>query len=129
MNHDILAADDEEIIQLGYERYLKKAFPDSTIHIVGDGQEAIDTLDAIAGRGGKVDLVLTDNDMPKKAGMDVIDHVKARYPSTRVIMIAGAEQDSEIAKNALERGASVYRRKPVDFDEFPSTVASAIDAL
>jgi YesN/AraC family two-component response regulator len=76
------------------------------------GQAALDKLDGCIGQ--QIILLVSDINMPGMSGLDLIPKVKARRPDLPVFMIS-AYGDAERVKEALERGASKFVTKPVDF--------------
>jgi CheY-like chemotaxis protein len=94
------------------------------IHIVRDGEEALDFL---YHRGKYADvnnfprpgLILLDISLPKVSGLEVLETLKAD-PDLRVIpiiMLTTSSREEEIAKSYAS-GANSYVTKPVDFEEF-----------
>jgi CheY-like chemotaxis protein/anti-sigma regulatory factor (Ser/Thr protein kinase) len=67
-----------------------------------DGKDA---LEAMARE--TPDLVLTDLQMPEMNGLELVEAVKARYPSVPVIIMT-AHGSEEIARQALHMGAASY---------------------
>jgi CheY-like chemotaxis protein/anti-sigma regulatory factor (Ser/Thr protein kinase) len=67
-----------------------------------DGEEAVALL-----QQGLPDLVLTDLLMPKMNGLELVEQVRANYPSVPVILMT-AHGSEDIAAQALRRGAAGY---------------------
>lgn len=95
----------------GYEVFTVSSVADA-IAILGD-----DTL---------VDLVITDNKMPKSSGMDLIRYVRENLRSTEVMMITGYAT-VEGAVDAIKAGAEEYLTKPFTDKELFSAVQHALD--
>jgi two-component system chemotaxis response regulator CheY len=67
------------------------------------------------------DLVITDMNMPRMDGMELIQAIRRDYSSIYVIMItAFGTPDTE--KQALRMGANDYLAKPFDFEELERRV-------
>jgi two-component system chemotaxis response regulator CheY len=67
------------------------------------------------------DLVITDMNMPRMDGMELIQAIRRDYSSIYVIMItAFGTPDTE--KQALRIGANDYLAKPFDFEELERRV-------
>jgi two-component system chemotaxis response regulator CheY len=67
------------------------------------------------------DLVITDMNMPRMDGMELIQAIRRDYASIYVIMItAFGTPDTE--KQALRMGANDYLAKPFDFEELERRV-------
>src|SRR5258706_13808389 len=74
------------------------------------GAEAFELLQH---RADEVDLVLTDLYMPGVSGMDLLMHVRQRYPELPTIVLTGnADVPSAVA--AIRAGGFDYLRKPVE---------------
>jgi DNA-binding NtrC family response regulator len=67
-------------------------------------------------------LLVSDINMPGMSGLDLIPAVKARRPDLPVFMIS-AYGDAERVTMALERGASKFITKPVDFPQLKQDVS------
>ena len=70
-------------------------------------------------------LILSDINMPGMSGLDLIPAVKERRPDLPVFMIS-AYGDSERVNTALERGASKFLSKPVDFPHLKQEVSRVV---
>jgi YesN/AraC family two-component response regulator len=86
-----------------------------------DGGQALGVLERAAGRG--LDLLLVDQVMPDRSGLEILQVVKARWPQLPVVLITGYGSE-ELAIRALRAGAADYLKKPVDVSEFRRVVAS-----
>jgi two-component system, chemotaxis family, chemotaxis protein CheY len=66
-------------------------------------------------------MVITDMNMPRMDGMELIRHIRAVYGDLYVILItAFGTPDTE--KNAMRIGANDYLSKPFDFEELEGRV-------
>jgi two-component system chemotaxis response regulator CheY len=66
-------------------------------------------------------LVITDMNMPRMDGMELIKHIRSVYGDLYVILItAFGTPDTE--KNALRIGANDYLSKPFEFEELEGRV-------
>ncbi len=75
-----------------------------------DGREAVRHLDR-----EPFHLVLSDIYMPRMDGMELLDHVIAHHPGTRVLLFTGFGTIAN-AVEAMKRGAMGYITKPIDFE-------------
>lgn len=85
-----------------------------------DGAAAWDALQL-----KKYDLVVTDNDMPKLTGVELIQKLQAARMDVPVIMATGASPDEELSRCGLSAPA-VILLKPHSFDEL---LAAVIEVL
>ncbi len=86
-------------------------------------EEALDLLST-----HDVDLVLTDNEMPVRNGLDLIEDIKKR-PNLHhlpIILLTG-NLDPEITVLAERMGALTTMTKPFDFDDLKQVIVSAVE--
>src|SRR5207237_6557263 len=74
---------------------------------------------------GGIDLVLTDLQMDKVGGLDVLDHVTKECPDVPVVIITGYGTVKS-AVEAIKNGAFDYISKPMDNDELRITDKRAL---
>lgn len=97
----------------------------NTVHVIDDGQAAIDYLSRRepyqnAPRPG---LILMDIKLPKIDGIEILRHIK-NDPELRtipVIMLTTSGTDQDI-NTSYENGANSYIIKPVDFEKFRKAI-------
>lgn len=92
--------------------------------------EAVDGVDALKKlTTERVDLVITDINMPMMDGLKLISLIRgnARTKSVPIIIVTteGAEEDR---KRGLALGANAYVPKPIQPSELLKTVASLLEA-
>jgi DNA-binding NtrC family response regulator len=109
MKFKILIAEDEEITL----NNLVETLRDEGYDVAGarDGIGAIQQLER-----GQYDVLITDIKMPDVTGIELLDRVKEKYPSTEVIVITGFGSIGS-AVDAMRKGAMDYITKPFDLDE------------
>jgi DNA-binding response OmpR family regulator len=90
------------------------------VDLADTGQCALDKC-----REGEFDLLVADLRLPDMDGMDVVQHVREKRPSTNVVIITGYPSVSS-AVQAVRMGVSDYLRKPFTEDEFKTAVKSAL---
>lgn len=84
-----------------------------------EAEDGVAALDQLA--QNRCDLVITDMNMPRMNGMELIKAIRRDYANTYVIMItAFGTPDTE--KQALRIGADDYLAKPFDFEELERRV-------
>ena len=88
---------------------------------VSDGREALNRLQA-----GAFDLVLSDIQMTRASGLEVLETVTRQYPDTPVVLIT-AYAEPGAAMDAIGSGAADYLAKPVDIVALRATVARALE--
>ena len=73
-----------------------------------------------------VRLVVLDIWMERMTGMEVLAHLCARWPGTRVIFITG-HQDRAAEATVMQAGASGFFIKPLDNEKFIAAVQDALE--
>ena len=71
------------------------------------------------------DVCLTDMRLPDGDGLELIDHVQLKYPDLPVAMIT-AYGNTEMAVQALQRGAFDFVSKPIQLPRLRTLVQSAL---
>src|ERR1700750_2091743 len=102
--HRILVVDDEP----GIAAALKLLFGEKGYKVKAAGSAAA-ALALMQARS--FDLVFTDLRLPDSVGIDVLERVKVSAPGTQVILMT-AHGSTEIAIDAIKRGAFYYVEKP-----------------
>ena len=111
-------------------RALKKRNIANTLHVVGDGAEA---LDYIFCRGEYAHrepsrppkVILLDLKLPKVSGLEVLKAIKSKESTHAipVVVLSSSREDPDIAA-AYALGANSYVVKPVDFDVFMDAMSN-----
>jgi CheY-like chemotaxis protein len=123
----LLVEDNQDDIDLALHalRHGKLA---NSIFVVRDGEEALDFLfcrGAFAERtfDHPPKLVLLDLKMPKVGGLEVLKVVKgdARTKSIPVVIMTSSKEERDMIEG-YNSGVNSYIQKPVDFEQFRTTV-------
>lgn len=111
---NILIVDDEASTKRLYEQRFRKEIRAGLIRLnfAFSGEEALSFL----AKGGIKDLtmMLTDINMPKMSGLELLKESVALYPALKVLIVT-AYSDPENRKVAFNLGAKEYLTKPIDF--------------
>lgn len=102
----ILVVDDEEILLEMTREVLHHAGHD--VVSAASGEEALDRLNH-----EEFDLVITDQNMPGIAGLELLAIVRARAPRMPVILMT-AYRDQEVTRQVREFEVSACLLKPLD---------------
>ncbi len=118
----VLIVDDEA----GVISALKRTFMNDDIHIISaaSGEQGLKILE-----GARVDLVISDQNMPGMDGIDFVRQIRASYPEVLTIILT-AYADIKNALLAINQ-AGVYKFiiKPWDDDELRITVKRALELI
>jgi len=96
-----LVVDDNAIDRRTAGKFVERATA-LEVRTVCDGEEAVKAL-----RQGTPSIVLTDLQMPKMGGLELVEEIAANYPTVPVILMT-SQGSEEIAIEALRRGAASY---------------------
>ncbi|MCK4966358.1 response regulator [bacterium] len=93
-----------------------------TIFTASDGEEALALMEKV-----KIELILSDNKMPKMQGIDLLKKIKSKYPDTMRILMTGFP-DINIFKDAINEG-EVYKiiTKPLDIINLNIVIKRALE--
>ncbi|MCA9212736.1 MAG: response regulator [Planctomycetales bacterium] len=123
----LLVEDQEADVQL-ILRALTKGGIANPIHVVRDGQEA---LDYFSGEGQFADrnrfpipgLILLDLKLPKVNGLQVLEQLKQTEELKRIpVIVLTSSSESKDVNRAYDVGANSYLVKPVQFSAFCEVV-------
>jgi DNA-binding NarL/FixJ family response regulator len=116
----VLIADDHALVRAGLRQYLQQNGRFASIAEASSGSQALDML-----RGARFDLLILDINMPDRGGLDILKHVRASYPETRVLVLS-AYPERQYAVNVLKAGASGYLSKESAPDELMKAVSQVM---
>jgi DNA-binding NtrC family response regulator len=72
------------------------------------------------------DVVLTDISMPGLSGVELLGHIRQRFPDIPVIIISGID-DREHAKGLIKLGAFDFLMKPFTLEKVETSVKRAVE--
>ncbi|NMH73925.1 response regulator [Bacillus sp. RO2] len=108
----VLIVDDDPMVAEFNKRYLEELEGFTLVDVVHSPDAAQDVL-----QKKKVDLLLLDNFMPGRTGLELIRHLRTLQTRLDVIFITAAS-DANTIRDALSFGAFDYLIKPFEFDRF-----------
>jgi EAL domain-containing protein (putative c-di-GMP-specific phosphodiesterase class I) len=114
----VLVVDDEEPLL----RVIARSLTNSgyVVETAGDGRRAAELLDA-----SSFDVIVSDIDMPKMSGIELLKTVRQRDLDVPVVLITG-RPDLKTAMEAVTHGALQYMAKPVAMEELEKVVLRAV---
>jgi two-component system response regulator PilR (NtrC family) len=114
----ILVVDDDEAIRDTLYDLLSEEYVCQTAETA---EKAFARLEA-----DSYDVVLTDISMPGLSGLELLGHVRQKYPQTPVIIISGIS-DQEHAQGLIRLGAFDYLLKPFTLEVVEKSVKRAVE--
>ena len=125
MDSDVLVVDDSAAIRKILTRVLRQTgMAIQTIHEAGDGQEALALM-----AQHRIDLVLSDINMPKMDGLQLLASLKAspQWQNIPVVMITTEGGETKVAE-AVKLGAAGYVRKPFTADQIKEKLVGILES-
>ena len=116
----VLVVDDEEDMLWMLQRNLNKGMQGVEILAAKSGEEALSILS-----DKKVELVITDINMPGMSGLDLIIEINNRFPGTGVIIMT-AYPSSAYENQAMMSGSLRFIEKPFDIKEVRAIVEEVL---
>jgi len=119
-NLSILIVEDEAFTQ----EILKTIFTNffSQVYTAFNGEEALEII-----KKHKIDLIVTDIEMPKMNGIEMTKEVKKHYPFIPVIA-ATAYDDKHILKEMINANFDGYFKKPIDVENVINKINEIISS-
>jgi two-component system, chemotaxis family, chemotaxis protein CheY len=125
MESDVLVVDDSAAIRKILQRVLRQTgMAIRNIYEAGDGQEALQVLNS-----QKINLVLSDINMPKMDGIQLLAAIKAvpEWRGIPVVMVTTEGGEAKVGE-AVRLGAAGYVRKPFTADQIKEKLAGVLPA-
>ncbi|HVX83735.1 MAG TPA: sigma-54 dependent transcriptional regulator [Phycisphaerae bacterium] len=114
----LLLVDDDPLIMGSLSEFLR--LEGYTVDTAADGAQAVEMLAA-----NRYNLVLTDVNMPRSNGLELLRNIRSNYPDIVVLVITGYGT-IENAVEAVKMGAFEYLTKPIIDDEIRVTIQKAL---
>lgn len=114
----ILIVEDSEITRKSLEHNLRQNGFDCLV--AEDGVEALEII-----KRHEVDLVLSDQQMPRMDGIELLREIKARYPEMPFILLT-AHGSVTKAVISIKQGADDYLEKPCEPDNLIATIRRSL---
>jgi two-component system response regulator HydG len=115
----VLVVDDEAGVRAGMKQLLEtKGY---SVTVAEDGVAALERMSELP-----PDVVVTDLDMPRMGGLELLKRLRERDRELAVI-VATSAVEVQSAVNAMRAGATDYITKPVDLDELTLSIERSIE--
>ncbi|MGY5451497.1 response regulator [Agarivorans sp. MS3-6] len=115
----ILLVDDHPLVQDGLKMRLEAHPGFVVVGTAADGEQALNLAIAL-----NPDIVLTDINMPKLNGIQLLESLATQSPSSKVVMLS-MHDNKEYVQNAMRNGAKGYLLKDIASSE----LISALEAI
>ncbi|KXX68622.1 response regulator transcription factor [Flammeovirga sp. SJP92] len=102
----LFLVDDHKMIREGLKNFL---LDESDFEITGEAEHGKDCLDQLE-KNSDIDILLTDVNMPVMDGLELVQNVKEKYPSIKIIALTMLGESQHI-KKMLGEGAMGYLLK------------------
>lgn len=112
----IFLTDDHAILLDGLVNLLSKEDSFEVVGTAGTVQEATDQLTRL-----KVDLLITDYNLPDGDGLSLVQKVKRKYPTLKVIVLS-MHDEAHLVKEILKEGVDGYILKKDSHEELINAV-------
>jgi len=91
----------------------------TNIIVAVDGEDGLEKF-----RTNKIDLIITDINMPKLSGLEMLKEIKKTNPNI-VSLVFSAYNEAEFFVQSIKLGVEGYLLKPINFDQFISVLDTA----
>src|SRR5437016_8980930 len=113
----VLIVDDDVVIR---DVLCELFSPEHTCHTAKSAEEALTLLQA-----GHYDVAIVDISLPGMSGLELLGHIRLRWPETQVIIITGIGSHEHMG-DLIKMGATDYLVKPFQIQDVEGKVARAI---
>ncbi|HNG91026.1 MAG TPA: response regulator, partial [Saprospiraceae bacterium] len=121
--HKILVVDDEDDIAQLIRQKFRREIRDQQYEFVfaQNGREALHLLD----QHPDTEMVFSDINMPEMDGLTLLERIAEEHPLIKTVIIS-AYGDMANIRVAMNRGAFDFICKPLDFQDFQSTLLKTL---
>lgn len=123
----VMIVDDHDMVRTGLRTYLML---ESKFHVIaeaGNGQAALDFLDASPSEK-QPDIILMDLMMPGMNGIEATKAIMEKYPDMKIVMLTSFLEDDKVY-GAIEAGAVSYVLKTVSAEELIYAISGAFKGM
>ena len=123
--HDVLLVEDDPGSVLITREAFEVSRVPGTLHVVGNGEQAMDFLHQAHEFTGapRPSLILLDINLPRRSGLEVLAEVKASklLLTIPVVMLSTSQDEADILRS-YQLHANAYIAKPASFDLFAEAI-------
>ncbi len=123
--HDVLLVEDDPGSVLITREAFEVSRAPGTLHVVGDGELAMEFLHQAHQFTGapRPSLILLDINLPRRSGLEVLAEVKAseQLLTIPVVMLSTSQDETDVLRS-YQLHANAYIAKPTTFDLFTEVI-------
>jgi CheY-like chemotaxis protein len=128
--HDVLLVEDDPGSVLITREAFEVSQAPGTLHVVGDGELAMEFLHQAPGFTGapRPSLILLDINLPRRNGLEVLAEVKTSEDllTIPVVMLSTSQHEADVLRS-YQLHANAYIAKPATFDSFTEAIRQVTD--
>jgi phosphoserine phosphatase RsbU/P len=126
MAFKILVVDDEPDVELLIKQRFRRKIRDGEFEFefALNGEDALEKLSA----DHSIDIVMSDINMPVMDGLTLLTRLSSLDRVLRTVMVS-AYGDMQNIRIAMNRGAYDFLTKPIDFEDFETTIHKTIQEI
>ncbi|WP_431028930.1 response regulator [Lysinibacillus sp. LZ02] len=117
----IVVADDHEMVRIGVVAYLSAQTDMEVVGEAADGVEAVEKALTL-----RPDIVLLDNVMPNKTGVEAATDILKQWPEAKIMMVTSFLDDDKVYP-ALEAGAVSYLLKTSNAKQIADAIRRTVN--
>ena len=118
----ILFVDDSSIMRL-FARMSTRSIQGISVTEAQDGVEAVEKIEKET-----FDLIITDINMPKMDGLQLIRHVRTMGLKFPIIILTTLGEEKDVERG-MELGADDYMTKPITVHKFTDIISTYMNVL
>lgn len=124
MPHKILVVDDEPDLELLVRQKFRKQIRDKEFEFffAHDGAVALEKIR----QEPEIDVVLSDINMPVMDGLTLLSRLNESNRNLKTVIVS-AYGDMQNIRTAMNRGAFDFLTKPIDFQDFETTIHKTVE--
>jgi sigma-B regulation protein RsbU (phosphoserine phosphatase) len=126
MAFKILVVDDEPDVELLIKQKFRRKIRDGEFEFefARNGEEALEKMNS----DHAIDIVMSDINMPVMDGLTLLTRISSLDRIVRTVIVS-AYGDMQNIRIAMNRGAYDFLTKPIDFEDFETTVQKTIQEI
>lgn len=117
----ILLVEDQEVVREGIKALLELKPDFNVVGEAGNGQEALEQVEALLKQGLMPDVILMDIRMPVMDGVTATDRICQKFPGMKILVFTTFD-DAKYVAQALQIGAKGYLLKDTPLEELAEVI-------